>query len=67
MASENDVDIILVHGLFIGPWAWGQVRDELPDGFTVIMPEVPFGSLASDAALVRGLVSASIAAGAQFS
>lgn len=63
MASEKHVDIILVHGLFIGSWAWDRVRAELPGDFTVIAPELPFESLASDAAIVRGLVSASIGAG----
>lgn len=60
---EKDVDIILVHGLFIGPWAWDRVREHLPDEFTVHTPELPFQSLASDAALVRGQVASSVAAG----
>lgn len=57
------VDIILVHGLFIGAWAWQRVRERLSHEFTVHAPELPFRSLETDADLVRQLVSASTRSG----
>jgi len=56
--ARNDVDIILVHGLFIGPWAWTRVAAALAQRYTVHTPELPFVSLEQDATVVRDLVAA---------
>ncbi|GLK46043.1 MULTISPECIES: alpha/beta hydrolase [Novosphingobium] len=54
---DGNVEIVLVHGLFIGPWAWTRVREILSSRFTVHAPQLPFASLETDAALVRELVA----------
>lgn len=54
---DGNVEIVLVHGLFIGPWAWIRVKEMLSSQFTVHTPQLPFASLETDAALVRELVS----------
>jgi pimeloyl-ACP methyl ester carboxylesterase len=61
--SSTTVDIVLVHGLFIGSWAWEPVQKLLHDEFAVYAPELPFQTLKGDAAVVREQVSASVADG----
>lgn len=62
-SRRKQVDIILVHGLFIGAWAWRQVSELLPNECGIHCPELPFTSLEDDASGVRALVSASTEAG----
>jgi pimeloyl-ACP methyl ester carboxylesterase len=61
--TSKAVDIVLVHGLFIGSWAWEPVQELLHDEFAVYAPELPFQTLKGDAAVVRERVSASVADG----
>jgi pimeloyl-ACP methyl ester carboxylesterase len=61
--SAPAADIVLVHGLFIGPWAWQPVIDCLEPDFTVYAPELPFVSLQGDAQVVRQQVAACRQAG----
>ncbi len=58
-------DVVLVHGKFSGPWCWDPIRPTLETQFQVVTPELPFTSLADDAALVADVVAASRSAGNQ--